>query len=130
MHIGYRNQCSPTSAPTMAVPVTPILFAFKIHVTLPVQRIAQQPAIVPNTQPLSLQITTPPAQWAEPLWHHIQPHAHTDALQNAIIQRHTIRFVSNAMVHPTGYRACAWIIRGRQDLWTSKGYVPAPITDM
>jgi len=34
------------------------------------------------------------------------------------------------MVHPTGYGACAWIIRGCQDLWTREGYVPAPITDM
>jgi len=86
MHIGYHNHCSPTSAPPTTVPVTPILFAFKIHVTLPVQWIAPQPAFVPDTQPLSLQIITPPAPWAEPLWHHIQPHAHTDALRNAIIQ--------------------------------------------
>jgi len=129
-HIGYRNRCSPTSTPTMAVPVTPILFAFKIPVTLPMHWIAQLPAIVPDTQPLSLRIITPPEPWAEPLWHHIQPHAHTDALWNAITQRHTIRFVSNAAVHPTGYGACAWIIRGRQDLWTGEGYVPAPIMDM
>jgi len=129
-HIGYRNRCSPTSAPSQTVLATPILFALKIHVTLPVQRIALPMILAPDTRPLSTRIITPPAPWAEPLWHHIQPHAHTDALRNAIIQRHIIRFVSDATVHPTGYGACAWIIRGRNDLWTGEGYVPAPSVDM
>jgi len=35
-HIGYCNQCSPTSSPSHVVPVTPILFTFKIHVPLPI----------------------------------------------------------------------------------------------
>ncbi len=114
----------------MTVPVTPILFALKIHVTLPARRIVQQPVTVPDTRALSLRIITPPAQWADALWYHIRPHAHTDALRQAIIQRHILRFVSDASVHPTGYGACAWIIRGQQDLWTGEGYAPAPITDM
>jgi len=116
----------------MMVPVTPILFTLKIHVTLPVSCIAHPPATVPDTQPLSLRLITPPESWAEPLWHNIQPqpHTHTDALRHAITQRHILHFVSNVAVHPTGYGACAWIIRGRQDLWTGEEYFPAPTTDM
>jgi len=129
-HIGYRNRCSPTSAPTTALPVIPIIFALKIHVTLPVTRAVQPPATAPDTRTLSLRIITPPEPWAEPLWHHIQPHAHTDTLRQAIIQRHILRFVSDASVHPTGYGACAWIIHGNQDLWTGEGYIPAPLADM
>jgi len=129
-HIGYRNRCSPTSAPTLTVPVTHILFALKIHVTLPLSRLVHPPAVVPDHRSLAMRLTTPPDSWAEPLWHNIQPHAHTDALRQAITQRHIIRFVSDATVHPTGYGACAWIIRAQQDLWTGKGYVPVPTTEM
>jgi len=77
-----------------------------------------------------MHLTTPSKSWAKPLWHNIQPHAHTDALQQAITQQHIICFVSNAAVHPTGYGACAWIIRAQQDLWTGEGYIPAPTMDM
>jgi len=129
-HIGYRNRCSLTSAPILTVPVTPILFALKIHVTLPVSSIVQPPVLAPDHRSLATRLTTPPDSWAETLWHNIRPHAHTDALRQAITQRHIIRFVSDAAVHTTGYGACAWIIRARQDLWTGEGYVPVPTTEM
>jgi len=58
-HIRYRNRCSPTSIPHKTVPVTPILFALKIHVTLPVHWIVQQPVTAPDTRALSLRIITP-----------------------------------------------------------------------
>jgi len=126
-HIGYRNRCSPTSALTLTIPVTPILFALKIHVTLPVSSIIHPPVLAPDHRSLATRLTTPPDSWAEILWHNIRPHAHTDALRQAITQRHIIRFVSDAAVHTTGYGACAWIIRARQDLWTGEGYVPVPV---
>jgi len=38
--------------------------------------------------------------------------------------------VSDAAVHPSGYGTCAWIIRGREDLWSGEGYVPAPTSKL
>jgi len=129
-HVGYRNRCSITTKPTNTLPVTPILFEFKIHVPLPVSPIDVAPQTPPDICPLSTRLVTPPESWAKPLWYNIRPHAHTDALRSAIIQRHIIRFVSDAAVHSSGYSTCTWIIRAKQDLWTGKGYVPAPINDM
>jgi len=129
-HVGYRNCCSITTKPINTFPVTPILFELKIHVPLPVSPIDTAPQMPPDTQPLLTRLATPPKSWEEPLWYNIQPHAHTDALRSAIIQRHVIRLVSDAAVHPSGYGTCAWIIRAKQDLWTGEGYVPAPLNDL
>jgi len=50
-HIGYCNQCSPTLAPVATVPVTPIIFAFKKHIPLPLSLIVHTPLPVPDTRP-------------------------------------------------------------------------------
>jgi len=109
-HIGYHNRCSPTSNPGHMVPVTPILFTFKIHIPLPISTFLPLPPCPSPHRPLAIRIVTPPYPWEEPLWHHIQLHVHTDTLCQALVQRHIIRFVSNAAVHPSRYGTCAWII--------------------
>jgi len=129
-HIGYCNCCSPTSALAMMVPITPILLAFKIHISLPLSSIVSLPLMTLATRSLATWLVTPPEPWAELLWYNNQPHAHTDILWQAIVQHHIIWFVSNAAVHLSGYGTCTWIIRASQGLWTGKGYVPAPLNDM
>jgi len=116
-HIGYCNRCSPTLTPYETLPVTPILFEFKIHVPLPISPTATNTLPPPDTRPLASRLTTPPEPWAEPLWYNVRPHAHTDTLRQAIVQCHILWFVSAAAVHPSGYGTCTWIICTKQDLW-------------
>jgi len=41
-----------------------------------------------------------------------------------------ILLVSDAAVHPNGTGTCAWVIWANAEVWSGKGYVPGPITDM
>jgi len=125
-HIGYCNRCSPTSKPSHIVPVTPILFAFKIHMPLPVSTYVHLPQCPSPHQSLAVCLVTPGTLRGTPMAPHTTAHTHTDTLHQALVQCNIIRFVSVAAIHPSGYGTCAWIIWAHDDLWTGEGYIPAP----
>ncbi len=79
-HVGYKQHPSPTSPLVGTVPATPILFPYKIHMTLPITPIQILPQMTPQLPPLATQPVTPPLAWALPLWSDIWPHAHSDTL--------------------------------------------------
>jgi len=86
-HVGYSRHPSPTSIPTGTVPATPILFPYKIHVTLPLSQIKSNPLPTYPYIPLATRLVTPPVEWARPLWNDIRPHAHMDTLRVALLTK-------------------------------------------
>jgi len=78
----------------------------------------------------ALHLNLPPAPWVEPLWHAVQPHAHNDTLQSAILLKWKIVIVSNAVVHPSGFGTCAWIIWSGSKLWSGEGCIPSTTIDL
>jgi len=50
---------------------------------------------------LAIWLSTLPTAWEDPLWHTVQPHAHTDTLCQAIFIWQLIQLVSDATIHPS-----------------------------
>ena len=86
-HIGYCTQRSPTSPPSGTVPATPVIFALKIHVPLPVTHVLAPTIPQPLCTPLATRLLIPLDSWAELLWYHIRLHTHMDNLWQAILNR-------------------------------------------
>ncbi len=80
------------------VPVTPVLFALKIHVPLPIVPVLAHPTTGHQPVLLATRLLTPLDAWATSLWHEIWPHAHTDHLQQAILHWIPIQLVSDATI--------------------------------
>ncbi len=129
-HVGYKRHPSPTSPPTGTVPMTPILFPYKIHLPLPLSLIQKPPQPILAHPPLATCLVTPPVAWAQPLWNDIRPHAHNDTLRQALLTNNQVLLVSDAAVHPNGTGTCAWTIWATSKLWSGEGYIPGTIEDM
>ncbi len=80
--------------------------------------------------PLATHLVTPPFVWAHPLWYDIRPHAHTNTLRAALLNKMCILLVSDASIQPDGTGTCAWTIWANSEVWSGKGYVPSPVTNI
>ncbi len=80
--------------------------------------------------PLTTRLITPMTAWANPLWHSICPHAHTNTLRSALLANIQILLISDAAVHPDGTGTCAWVIWAGTEVWSGEGYVPGHLQDM
>jgi len=119
-----------TVSMTGTIPVTPDITSMAIKILLPVPGIEAPPLPRAPAQPLITRLTTPLAAWADNLWFHIRPHAHTDTLRSALLANLPIKLVSDAAVHPNGTGTCAWVIWAGAEVWSGEGYVPGTIQDM
>jgi len=126
----YQHQSSPSNKPTHTIPVTPNITSTTIKVLLPIANmttilIPPHPVI-----PLATRLTTPMTAWADPLWHSIHPHAHTDTLRSALLANIQMLLVSDAAVHPNGTGTCTWVIWAGTKVWSGEGYAPGHSQDM
>jgi len=126
----YQHHTSLSAKPTNTVPVTPDITSTAIKLLLPVAGLVITLQIIPPTVPLATHLITLMHAWADPLWHSIHPHAHTDTLHLALLANFHILLVSDAAVHPNGTGTCAWVIWAGTEVWSGKGYAPDNLQDM
>jgi len=126
----YQHHPSISSKQMGTIPITPDITSAAIKILLPVPGLAVSPLLQLLAQPIATRLTTLLAKWADKLWFHIRPHAHTDMLRSALLANLKIICVSNATVHPNGMGTCAWVIWASAEVWSGKGYVSGPPQDM
>jgi len=100
------------------------------QIGLPVTGLVTTQLTIQPALPLATCLITPMHAWANPLWHSIHPHAHTDTLHSTLLANIQILLVSNAAVHPNGMGTCAWVIWARTKVWSGEGYAPGHLQDM
>jgi len=117
----YQHQSSPSAKPTRTLPVTPDITSTAIKVLLPVAGMTNTPITPHPIIPLATRLITPMTSWADPLWHSIRPHAHTDTLRSTLLANIQILLVSDAAIHPDGTGTCAWVIWAGTEVWSGEG---------
>ncbi len=74
-------------------------------------------------------LSTPPEEWATPLWHRICPTAAIDALLTLIQKQQPLIISSDASVDAAKHSCCAWTIHGATTLWQGEGIIPGNCDD-
>jgi len=74
-------------------------------------------------------LSTPPEEWATPLWHRIRPKAQIDALLTTIQNQQPLIISSDASVDAAKHSCCAWSIYGVTTLWQGEGIIPGNCDD-
>ncbi len=74
-------------------------------------------------------LSTPPEEWAMPLWHRIRPMAAVDALLTLLQKQQPLIISSDASVDAAKHSCCAWTIHGTTALWQGEGIIPGNCDD-
>jgi len=127
----HRQQCTMYD-PELLPLATPLIDSFQnfLILQMPISSVLHPMTEPPSTSSdLLEQLSTPPTDWAAPLWHRIRPLEPIDSLIQAIYNWITLIICSNASVDATKHSSCAWTIHGITTIWKGEGIVPGNCND-